>query len=247
MVVLITRCSSGIEGLDKILLEGYPKGRTFLIEGQPGAGKTLMSWHFIRSGIYKEPKEPEHAIYVCLDSRPKDMIEDVQSIFTKWDIRKTIERGQLLIIDGYSGRLGYKPEGAYGIPTKNFNIETVIQTILAAQKEIGAQRLVVDPVSRLFKGMESHERDKAIDKFTFLLSSESIPEKMPVTTLLTAESSEGHFSNEQYGAHGVIRLSFEKRDRTKVRILEIMKMRRTMHSMDYVEYQIGVEGIEVLA
>lgn len=248
---LSTRCSSGIEGLDKILLGGYPRGRTVLIEGQPGAGKTLMCLHFVHSGIYSDPKNPENAIIVLLDSSPQDFIEDAQSIFKKWDILKTIERGHLILIDGYTGRLGFKPKGPFAIPQNQFEVEPVIKKIIEAQRHNNARRLVVDPVSRLFRGSSLDGRDKAIDELTFFLQNGSTEEmkeeKIPLTTLLTVESVQGRFSEEQYGAHGVIRLSFERRESTKVRTLEILKMRRTMHTMDYVEYEIGVDGINVFA
>lgn len=245
------RCSTGIEGLDKVLLGGYPKGRTLLLEGQPGAGKTLMCLHFVRAGIYGNPEHPENAIIVCLDSSPQDFIEDAQSVFRKWDIRKTIERGHLILIDGYTGRLGFPPDGPYAIPKDDYSIESVIDRILAAQEQIDAKRLVIDPVSRLFSDRSRTRRDAEIDKFTFFLQNGSIKEKreekLPLTTLLTVESSGGNYSEEHYGAHGVIRLSFERRENTKVRTLEILKMRRTMHSMDYVEYEIGIDGIDVIA
>jgi circadian clock protein KaiC len=247
---LSTRCSTGIAGLDKILLGGYPKGRTLLLEGQPGAGKTLMCLHFVRAGIYGNPDNPENAIIVCLDSSPQDFIEDAQSVFRKWNIKKTIERGHLILIDGYTGRLGFPPEGPYAIPKDDYKIDSVIDKILAAQEKINAQRLVIDPVSRLISE-RSQAKEREIDKFTFFLQNGSIKEKRddktPLTTILTAESSEGRFSEEHYGAHGVIRLSFERKENTKVRTLEILKMRRTMHSMDYVEYEIGVDGIDVIA
>ncbi len=243
------RCSSGIAGLDKILLGGYPQGRVLLIEGQPGAGKTIMGLHFIYSGIYDNPDKPENGIIVLLDTTPKDFIEDAESVFEGWDIQKTADRGHLVLIDGYTGRLGYPPEGDFAIPQNQFTIDTVIEKILAAQRHINAKRLVIDPVSRLFRTQQEH--DIAIDKFTFFLQTGSVKKHRelegPLTTLLTVESIDGKFTEEHYGAHGVIRLSSVKQENTKVRTLEILKMRRTMHTMDYVPYEIGVGGINVIA
>ena len=44
------RMSSGIPGLDEILYGGYIQGRTYLIRGGAGVGKTTLGMHFLISG-----------------------------------------------------------------------------------------------------------------------------------------------------------------------------------------------------
>jgi len=39
------RISTGVDGLDA-LIQGYPKGKTFLVSGEAGAGKTILALHF---------------------------------------------------------------------------------------------------------------------------------------------------------------------------------------------------------
>lgn len=48
-----SRVSSGCEGLDNILSGGFPRGRIYLIEGDPGAGKTTLALQFVRLGAAK--------------------------------------------------------------------------------------------------------------------------------------------------------------------------------------------------
>src|ERR1700752_898778 len=45
-----TRLSTGIAGLDDILHGGLAKGFLYLIEGNPGAGKTTLALQFLISG-----------------------------------------------------------------------------------------------------------------------------------------------------------------------------------------------------
>jgi circadian clock protein KaiC len=45
-----TRVSSGCAGLDKILEGGYPPGHLYLLEGDPGAGKTTLALQFVAAG-----------------------------------------------------------------------------------------------------------------------------------------------------------------------------------------------------
>lgn len=45
-----TRRSTGIAGLDEILGGGFPAGQMYLIDGNPGAGKTTLGLQFLRAG-----------------------------------------------------------------------------------------------------------------------------------------------------------------------------------------------------
>jgi circadian clock protein KaiC len=44
------RVSTGIEGLDFILKGGLPKSRLYLLQGNPGTGKTTMGLQFLLEG-----------------------------------------------------------------------------------------------------------------------------------------------------------------------------------------------------
>ena len=44
------RILTDIDGLDKILNGGFPKGRTILLAGGPGCGKAIFSIQFITKG-----------------------------------------------------------------------------------------------------------------------------------------------------------------------------------------------------
>src|SRR5690242_12733653 len=44
------RASSGISGLDDVLGGGFPSGQVYLVEGNPGAGKTTVGMQFLRAG-----------------------------------------------------------------------------------------------------------------------------------------------------------------------------------------------------
>jgi circadian clock protein KaiC len=46
----LTRISTGIAGLDKILIGGLIPQRVYLVHGPPGAGKTTLGMHFLAAG-----------------------------------------------------------------------------------------------------------------------------------------------------------------------------------------------------
>src|SRR5262249_27890007 len=67
---LDTRQSSGIAGLDDILGGGgFPRGQMYLIEGEPGAGKTTLGLQFLRGGA----RLGEPCAYVVLSESEKTL------------------------------------------------------------------------------------------------------------------------------------------------------------------------------
>ncbi|MGY5852766.1 MAG: ATPase domain-containing protein [Candidatus Thorarchaeota archaeon] len=231
------RCSTGIDELDKLLIGGIPKGRTILVEGPPGTGKTILSLHFILAGTIYRPRDPEPCIFVCLDSSPADLIREAATF--GWNLQRLIELKQLIIIDAFSGRLGLKPELPLAITAGEFSIKKVMQRIEEAYEEISPKRLVIDPVSALLDDLDERKRREAVLGLTALLS------RLSLTTLLNAEVKEAGVGVERYAAHGLIRLDYEEVGSKVGRTLRIVKMRETMHAMDIVPYEIKANGIEL--
>ena len=64
-----TRLNTGIGGLDNILETGLPAGHLYLVEGDPGTGKTTLALQFLLSGI----SVGESALYVTLSESAKEL------------------------------------------------------------------------------------------------------------------------------------------------------------------------------
>ncbi|HEY2796714.1 MAG TPA: ATPase domain-containing protein [Thermoanaerobaculia bacterium] len=72
--------SSGIPGLDDVLVEGFPPGHIYLIQGDPGVGKTTLGLQFLMAGA----KEGGRPLYVTLSETADDLREGAAS--HGWDI-----------------------------------------------------------------------------------------------------------------------------------------------------------------
>src|SRR5438045_5243453 len=65
------RCSSGIEGLDDILAGGLPRDCFYLIQGDPGSGKTTLALQFLLEGL----RRGEKVFYITLSETRHELIQ----------------------------------------------------------------------------------------------------------------------------------------------------------------------------
>src|SRR6185295_18827062 len=72
MKQLSQRVPTGIEGLDHILTGGLPRDRVYLIDGDPGVGKTTLALQFLFEGI----RNGETCLYITL-SESRDELESI--------------------------------------------------------------------------------------------------------------------------------------------------------------------------
>ena len=45
------KVATGVPGLDDVLGGGLPRGRLYLVEGDPGTGKTTLGLQFLLEGV----------------------------------------------------------------------------------------------------------------------------------------------------------------------------------------------------
>ncbi|MEA3196327.1 MAG: circadian clock protein KaiC, partial [Gammaproteobacteria bacterium] len=62
MTDIVSKAKTGIDGLDDVLAGGFSVGRVFLLEGEPGAGKTTAGLQFLLAGV----AAGERGLYVTL-------------------------------------------------------------------------------------------------------------------------------------------------------------------------------------
>jgi circadian clock protein KaiC len=69
------RLSTGVGGLDDILGGGLPKGHLYLVEGDPGTGKTTLALQFLLKGV----QLGERGMYVTLSESKQELEQVAQS------------------------------------------------------------------------------------------------------------------------------------------------------------------------
>lgn len=128
-----------IEGFDDISHGGLPVGRTTLVSGTSGTGKTLIAVQFLYNGIsqFDEP-----GVFVTFEESPADIIKNAYSF--GWDLQKLIDDGKLFILDASPD-----PEGQDVVGS--FDLSALIERIHYAIRKYKARRVSIDSVTAVFQ------------------------------------------------------------------------------------------------
>lgn len=236
----MNRVASGIKGLDNLIEGGFPEGRSVLLSGACGTGKTIFCMQYIYFGA-KKYSEP--GIYVTLDERPDLIRQDVLRF--GWDLRKLEDENMMQVIDASVAKLGIPSDEEFAMPATGFDLDKLLLEIMRVSKRIGARRVVIDSIPALgFNFEDIGEVRKAILKLSYLLM------RSGVTSILTSEVQEGankfgKYGVEEYVVDGVIVLHYMGIGTQSNRTLHVRKMRATKHSEDLHPIEITDRGIEV--
>ncbi len=231
----------GVKGVDALLDEkGIPKGHTVLILGAPGSGKTTFGLQYLVAGA----KAGENGVYVSLDEDPDRLIESSDSLGL--GVEEQVKAKKLAMVDASPIRL-LPPKiklGSTEVGRKDFAVATLINSVTDAIKKVGAQRVVVDPISTLVVHYSGdYERRIA------LLDLMSATIKSKCTTLLVAELSDPSLQRkyqfEEFIVDGVLVLTRVLSGQSFSRVFSVEKMRAIDHDGQPHPYRISEGGIEV--
>lgn len=235
----MNRVPTGIIGLDELIQGGLPEGRSFLVSGATGTGKSIFCTQFLYAGAtqYKQP-----GVYVTLDERPNLLREDMLTF--GWDLRKLEDDNLLEMIDGSVAKIGLPSEEEFSMPT-GFDLDKLLLEIVRTTRRIGAKRLVIDSLPALgFNFEHANDVRKAILKISYML------ERTGVTSLLVSEIDEGspgfsRFGVEEFVADGLFVLHYLGVGTQANRTIHVRKLRATHHSEELHPIAITDKGMVV--
>ncbi len=228
----IAKVPSGIGGLDEITGGGLPRGRTTLVCGGAGCGKTLFGMEFLVNGA-RDQKEA--GVFLAFEETADEIADNVVSL--GFDTKDLIAR-KLLIIDFVKvDRSEIQEAGDY-------DLEGLFVRIAHAIDSVKAKRLVLDTVEALFAGF----KDEALLRSELRRLFRWLKDK-GVTSVITAERGEGtltRYGLEEYVSDCVISLDNRVVDQVSTRRMRIVKYRGTAHGANEYPFLIDEDGFSVL-
>lgn len=230
------RIPTGVVNFDRLISGGFMRGKTYLVAGETGTGKTLFSLKYLLTGV----QNGEPGVYIPFDETIEGTIEGALTL--GWDLMEPIRAGLLEILD-------VRPFFAEVVRDK-FMAETVRKITSELKRHVDrihAKRLVVDPVAPLLGEVVdvSWTRDyirafiTAIERFigtTNIVTSE-IP---------TGSMSLSRFGVEEFLSAGIIALQIQGLEHFNVRTVTVRKMRWTKIDLTPYVYDIRpIDGIVI--
>jgi len=223
---------TGIGGLDAILKGGFRPLSSVLIQGGPGAGKTILGLQCVVNGAMLFD---EAAVIVTFDPFIEDLLRDALGF--GWDLRELQQRKKIKVI-----RL--EPDALHSSFAERQS--EAVNAITNAAAETNARRILVDGILyfRQYHPSGRAQRD-VLSGFVGVLKS------LNLTSFLTCELmdlSPQAVCEEEFTCDSVVRLHHFPRPRFggRRRMLEMIKSR----GQDFLDglhpFWFSPEGIRVL-
>jgi len=220
---------TGIAGLDDILAGGLPRNRLFLLQGDPGVGKTTAALQFLLKGA----ASGERGLYVTL-SETREELEAVAGSHG-WSL-EAVEVYELAVVDETS-------KGDYTLfHPSEVELNETTEGVLQVVDRLKPSRVVFDSLSelRLLARDPLRYRRQILALKQFFIGREC-------TVLLLDDRSSGPSDLQLESiAHGVIDLEQSSPDYgAERRRLRVKKMRGVKFRGGYHDFKIDTGGVAV--
>jgi circadian clock protein KaiC len=230
----IQKIPMGVAGFEVISEGGIPRGRTTLLSGTSGSGKTIFAVEFLWRGIqhYKE-----NGVFVTFEETKNDICQNVQSL--GWDLLAMERQGKLAFVDASPS-----PEEKY--EAGEYDLGALIARIMHAIDKVGAKRVSIDSITALFPQFG----DKGVIRRELFRITAALKRK-GVTAIISSERLEEYgeiarFGVEEFVSDNVIVLRNVLETERRRRTVEILKFRGTMHQKGEYPFTVTTNGIRIL-
>jgi len=227
----VQRQSTGVTGLDDVLGGGLPTHRLYVVEGDPGSGKTTFALQFLLEGA----RLGQRVLYVTL-SETAEELDDVAASHG-WDLTGI----DLLELSALAENLGNDANYTVYHPSE-VELGDTVARIRAEVERLNPDRVALDSVSELKVLSQTSVRYR---REILGLKQFFAGRKCTVLVLddLTTSESEKQL---QSIAHGVLRLERTGREYgTTRRQMHVVKMRGVRFQDGRHDFLIRTGGLEL--
>jgi circadian clock protein KaiC len=221
-----------IEGLDQILQGGLPTGRTTLVIGGPGAGKSLFGLEF----LYRGALSGAPGIFITFEERASALRENAGTL--GWQLLPLEEKGLFFL---FEARIDPK-----AVIAGEFGIQSFFAILDHKLKAMGARRVVIDALDVLMRLINDEHREQ-----NELVAMHRWLEERDITALVSVKAPRDgdHQRNYEfldYLADCVIHLDNRMLGQLSTRRLRVLKYRGSGFGSNEYPFVIGPPGIMLL-
>ena len=225
------RSKTGIPGFDDVLAGGLIPNRLYLVDGDPGAGKTTLSLQYLMEGV----KNGEKCLYITLSETREDLLAGAAS--HGWSL-EGIE-----IIELIAEEHDLDNDGQITMyPAAEVELHETTRRILAAVENVNPSRVIFDSLSelRLLAQSSLRYRRQILALKQFFIGRDC------TSVLLDDRTSERSDLHLQSIAHGIISLEqLAPLYGAARRRLRVIKFRGTDFRGGYHDFSIERGGLRV--
>ena len=228
----LAKAPTSIQGVDEITGGGLPKGRSTLVCGGAGCGKTLFGMEFLVRGatLHNEP-----GVFISFEETEQELTANVASL--GFDVAQLVRRKRLYIEHIPLERDDMEASVEYDLKALFVRVHQAIESI-------GAKRVVLDTIEGLFSALQNPTaiRVELRRLFRWL-------KLKGVTAVITGERGQGALTRmgiEEYVSDCIILLDNRVSDQSSIRRLRIVKYRGSTHGTNEYPFLIDEDGFSVL-
>jgi len=230
----LERVKTGIEGIDQIT-GGFPRGRSLLITGDAGSGKTIFGLQMAKSSCEQNLK----TVYITTEEDAADLY--IQGEAFNWDLKSFEEKGLLIFIELAEIRARVtEAEMSIDLEAMKGNFSKFIQEL-----PDDTQTVIIDNIGSYTAKLTPYEFRDRFDLLIYELKDRNI------TALVILDSATSQEFNEialfsVYGALSVMKRENPYTGRRE-RVMDVVKMRSTKTPTQFLTYEITPHGIEIVS
>ena len=232
---LLIKVPTGIPGFDVFSEGGLPEGRTTLISGTAGSGKTIFASQFLASGI----EQGQNGVFVTFEESPQMLRKNVRGF--GWNIQQWETEGKWSFVDA-------SPlDRNIPLVSGEYDLDPLISRLKYAIKQVNAKRVAVDSLGTIFSYVPDTGQVRSV-----LFRLAQVLRELEVTAVLTSERTIEYGEISRYGieefvADNVVIMRNALVEERRRRTIEILKFRGVPHQHGEFPFTIiSQQGIVVI-
>ena len=227
----MSRATTGVPGLDQILCGGLPRDRIYLVEGDPGVGKTTLALNFLLEGV----RNKERVLYVTLSESEYEIRAIAES--HGW----SLDGVDLFELSALDQQMKLEAQNTV-FHASDVELTETTRALLAFVDKVGPHRVVFDSLSELRLLAQNPLRYRR----EVLNLKQYFNGKRATVLLLDDRTSEPGDMQLQSLAHGVISMQQMAPDYGgDRRRLRVAKLRGAEFISGFHDFTIRRGGLEV--